>query len=584
MTAEKVVGAQYVVTGASWGQAKVGTLVTLEYDDGSDMPRFTLPDGNTQWIPMGAVVKLIVDGDEPVATAATLDFADLEKDVVYKDSDGDYVLLVSKPVNGVDLFVADAAITRIVDFEADVLDDGGYSKATEGDTEQVMQLFKQYVLENQKHISEAEAAELQEGDKITIVDYLYKGEDFGVYCSRAMTEDVGKEFTVQGLSCTGNVDVDETIWSYSYDMIASVEKAVNQEKPKFAVGDIVVYSGGIFSSDDWEVARRITAVDLDKQQYVMEWADGTPGGNASGATFEEVDHQSSWKQFTGEIPASKATEQSHITAEQFAAIKVGDKLKLRTDLSTQDVYGEFWANGPMEELAVKGITPKVTRIDNDGTVKAEAEDDYWFYAAAMIAEVIPAEPEFNCPELVAGQVYFIETGFKWVFRYFPAGTNQRGDKWVGGSHTAINSISGRLYTSPYGLIIDTKWRKATAEETAKLEAAEKEHGYVPPLVNKVGTVIEAGKYYKIKSSSTTEYICKVVEVYEGSFLKAGLLVELDGTPTDTKTPPITTIGSLYGRTAVPATDEQIALYEAVVTLRTAQKTFEDATQAVKEAA
>lgn len=652
MTAEKVVGAQYVVTGNTWDSPRVGTVVTLEHDDGSNMPRFTLPDGDTQWIPMQDVVKLIVDGDEPVATADTLDFEDLEKDVVYKDSDGDYVLLVSKPVNGVDLFIADAAITRIVDYyEADELDDGGYSKATGADTEQVMQLFKQYVLENQKHISEAEVAELQEGDKITIVDYLYKGEDFGVYCSRAMTEDVGKAFTAQALSSSGNVLTDETIWSYSYDMIASVEKAVNQEKPKFAigdkvlvtaadhhhlevgtvgtvisvysepdkfvvtgksrthgktvkqivdascielavkqyipkyaVGDIVVYSDGIFSSDDWEVARRITAVDLDKQKYVMEWADGTPGWAASGATFEEVDHQFGWKQFTGEIPAAKAVEQPHITAEQFAAIKVGDKLKLRTDLGTQDVYGDYWANGPMVELAVKGITPKVTRIDGDGTVKAEAEDDYWYYTAAMIAEVIPAEPEFNCPELVAGQVYFIEKGFKWVFRYLPVGTNKHGDKWVGGSHTAVDATCNNLYTSPHGLSIDTDYRKATAEETAKLEAAEKEHGYVPPLVNKVGTVIEAGKYYKIKGWEGTEYICKVVDVFKDSFQKAGLLVELDGTPTDTKTPPITPIGSLYGRTAVPATGEQIALYEAVITLRTAQKTFEDATQAVKEAA
>lgn len=589
MTAEKVVGAQYVVTGNTWDYPRVGTVVTLEHDDGSNMPRFTLPDGDTQWIPMQDVVKLIVDGDEPVATADTLDFDGLEKDVVYKDSDGDYVLLVSKPVNGVDLFVVDSAITRIVDYwEADELNDGGYSKATEGDTEQVMQLFKQYVLENQKHISEAEVAELQEGDKVTIVDYLYKGEEFGVYCSRAMTEDVGKEFTVQGLSGCGNVLTDETIWSYSYDMIASVEKAVKQVTPKYAVGDIVVYTGGgIFSSDDWEVARRITAVDLDKQEYVMEWADGTSGWAASVSTFADVEQN--WEQFTGELPEAKAAEQSHITAEQFAAIKVGDKLKLRTDLSTQDVYGEFWANGQMEELAVKGITPKVTRIDNDGTVKAEAEDDYWFYTAAMIAEVIPAEPEFNCPELVAGQVYVAitvhtwEENEPWLCRYCPysgaASTGNSHEVLFGG--TALAS-SGSFYDEGYLRV--AKWRKATAEETEKLEAAEKEHGYVPPLVNKIGTVIEADTYYKIKSLDGTEYICKVVDVFKDSFQKAGLLVELDGTPVDTKTPPITPIGSLYGRTAVPATDEQIALYEAVIKLRTAQKTFEDATQAVKEAA
>ena len=496
-----------------------------------------------------------------------------------------------------------------------------------------MQLFKQYVLENQKHISEAEAAELREGDKITIVDYLYKGEDFGVYCSRAMTEDVGKEFTVQGLNSSGNVLIDETIWSYSYDMIASVEKAVNQEKPKFAigdkvlvtaanhhylqvgtvgtvtnvysepdkfvvtgksrthgktvkqivdaacielavkqvtpkyaVGDIVVYSDGIFSSNDWEVARRITAVDLDKQEYVMEWADGTPGGNASDATFEEVDHQSSWKQFTGEIPAAKAVEQPHITAEQFAAIKVGDKLKLRTDLVSGN---DFWYyTAAMADLAERGVTPEVARINTGGTVKAAAEDDFWYYTAEMIAEIIPAEPEFNCPELVAGQVYFIEKGFKWAFRYFPAGINSTGDKWVGGSHTAVDATCNNLYTSPYGLIIDTDYRKATAEETAKLEAAEKEHGYVPPLVNKLGTVIEADKAYYMKGGrNSAHYVLMRVNSINGNSFTGTLVDWLDRVEENWEIG----IRSSYGDVAVPATKEQIALYDAAVALHAAKK-------------
>lgn len=450
MTAEKVVGAQYVVTGDSWGNACVGTLVTMEYDDGSDMPRFTLPDGNTQWIPMQAVVKLI-EYSEPSEDKVTPKFAV-----------GDFWC-----VNGAGRIVSQ------------------------------------------------------------IVNDAYR------------------------------------------------ELIVNHDKPKYAVGDIVVYTGGgIFSSDDWEVARRITAVDLDKQEYVMEWADGTPGGDASGSTFAEVDQN--WEQFTGEIPAAKTAEQSHITAEQFAAIKVGDKLKLRTDLVSGKDCGGYW-NRNMADLAERGVTPKVTRINTDSTVKAAAEDDFWYYTAEMIAEVIPAEPEFNCPELVAGQVYFIEKGFKWVFRYFPAGTNQHGDKWVGGSHIAINSISGTLHLTPTGLSIDTKWRKATAEETAKLEAAEKEHGYVPPMVNKIGTVIEAGKYYASKSYSGETAIYRVTELLDRGWKRTASYYTRGCRFKDAFGS--TSLGSQLGETAVPATEAQIALYKAAVAKDTADKAFQSALKA-----
>lgn len=451
MTAEKVVGAKYVVTGNSWGNARVGTLVTLEYDDGSDMPCFTLPDGNTQWIPMKAVVKLI-----------------------------------------------------------------GYSAPSE----------------------DKATPKLAVGDKVR--------EQAGRIVSQIVND-------------------------------AYRELIVNHDKPKYAVGDIVVYTGGgIFSSDDWEVARRITAVDLDKQEYVMEWADGTLGGAASGSTFAEVDQN--WEQFTGEIPEAKTAEQSHITAEQFAAIKVGDKLKLRTDLEVGKEYGTMKWCPEKADLAERGITPVVTSIDAGGTVKAEAEDDYWWYREEMIAEVI-SEPAFDCPELVAGQVYYIEKGFKWVFRYLPAGTNSRGYKWVGGSHAAIDSTGSTLYSSPTGLSIDTKWRKATAEETAKLEAAEKEHGYVPPLVNKVGTVIEAGKYYVLTGTFGTQYICKVYATQHksGFFYKKHVLVDLEGSHAVHTDFEHTDLGSPYGESAVPATEKQIALYDAAVALREAQR-------AVKEAA
>ena len=452
MTAEKVVGAKYVVTGNSWSNARVGTLVTLEYDDGSDMPRFTLPDGNTQWIPMQAVVKLI-----------------------------------------------------------------GCSGPSE--------------------------------DKVT--PKFAVGDKVREQAGRIVSQIVNDAYR---------------------------ELIVNHDKPKYAVGDIVVYTGGgIFSSDDWEVARRITAVDLDNQEYVMEWADGTPGGDASGSTFAEVEQN--WEQFTGEIPAAKTAEQSHITAEQFAAIKVGDKLKLRTDLEVGKGYGtmKWWPE--KADLAERGITPVVTHIDADGTVKAEAEDDYWWYTAEMIAEVI-SEPEFDCPELVAGQVYVAVpyayfSNEEWLCRYFPY------KREVAGSHTATfggSAVSPEENFHIDGFLLVDKWRKATAEETAKLEAAEKEHGYVPPLVNKVGTVIEAGKYYVLTGSTGRKYICKIESTNSGQevFYKNTTLVELAERAAVTTDNEYTDLESIYGKSAVPATGKQIALYDAAVALREAQKALKEA--------
>lgn len=428
MTAEKVVGAKYVMVdnaGYLEGIYAVGTVITLINDDGTAMPLFRNAYGDRYFVRMRDVVQIV--GEEPAETKEEpkLKFTELQKDTVYVESDGDYVMIASKPVAGKTLFVQRNFYGKpfnVDNYTDSVVHNNGYIQATEEAVQEFNELFKQYVLENQQHITEEELAALEEGDKITIVDYLYKGEDFGVYCSHAMTEDVGKELTFSYHSNAGNAVACEGNWSYSHDMIASVEKAVKQEKPKFSVGDIVT-TDGVLGTADWDIARRVTAVNMETRKYEMEWADGVVAEINSPISFTEAD--AFLTNYTGKVPT---------------------------------------------------------------------------------------------------------------------------------------------------------------EETTKLEAAEKEHGYVPPLVNKVGTVIEAGKYYKIKSSSTTEYICKVVEVYEGSFLKAGLLVELDGTPTDIKAPLTTAIDSMYGAYAVPATDEQIALYEAVLALRTAQKTFEEAAQALEEAA
>lgn len=651
MTAEKLVGAKYVMVnnvGYLEGIYAVGTVITLINDDGTAMPLFRNAYGDRYFVRMRDVVQIV--GEEPAETKEVpkLKFTELQKDTVYVESDGDYVMIASKPVAGKTLFVQRNFYGKpfIVDnYDDSFVHNDGYIKATEEVAEEFNKLFKQYVLESQQHITEEELAALEAGDKFTLVDYLYEGHDFGAYCNEEMLPNAGKELTFSYHSNTGNAAACEGRWKYSHDMIASVKKAVKtitqeefdslevgdkvtvradlhtglavrngvvtsmtelagktvtvtglcngdvkvdgrpqywskemftavikQEKPKFAVGDIVT-TDGVLGTADWAIARRVTAVDMETRKYEMEWADGSVSGINSLLPFTEAD--AFLTHYTGKVPTAA---QSHITAEQFAAIKVGDKLKLRTDMEVMDVFGGALVNREMISLAKDGVTPTVEYIDSDATVRAKTDGSAWYYTAEMIAEVI-SEQEFDCPELVYGNIYTDNDG--WTFRYTKTDNKKRGAEVTGGPTIDPN---GDYHFSNEGFIHFYKWRKANAEEVAKLEAAEKENGYVPPLVNEVGTVIEAGKYYKIKSTFATECICKVVEVFEAGFRKDGLLVELDGTLIDIKTPPVTEIGSFNGAYAVPATEEQIALYEAVLALRTAQKTFEEATQAVKEVA
>lgn len=332
---------------------------------------------------------------------------------------------------------------------------------------------------------------------------------------------------------------------------------------------------------------------------------------------------------------------TYISSEEFAAIEVGDKLKLRTDLEIGKKYGWFYWNKNMQELAERGISPTVERKDNDGSVKACAEDDYWYYTAEMIAEVIkreqpkfavgdiviatwrrdsdwdlarritsvnmdtgeyemewaagsslrinplsfseaedhltyytgekPAEPapEFDCPELKYGSIYTDNDG--WTFRYSKTDETCYGAK-VTGSPFLDNE--GNYHAETGSFIHFHKWREATAEEVAKLEAAEKEHGYVPPLVNKLGTVIEAGKVYTSDGNYGKKRIFKVFSVGKKSFQKDFSFTLPTGEIYNYRLE--THIDSQSGSTTVPATAEQIAVFEAAVAKDKADKAFESA--------
>lgn len=115
------------------------------------------------------------------------------------------------------------------------------------------------------------------------------------------------------------------------------------------------------------------------------------------------------------------------------------------------------------------------------------------------------------------------------------------------------------------------WRKATPEEVAELEDAEKKHGVKLPLINNKGTVIEAGSYYVLNADYGHKVIVKVTSVCLSTetFAKSVVSVNLYGEVLGEY--PHTTLGSPYGVSAVPATPEQIELYDTAVAFHKAKE-------------
>lgn len=116
----------------------------------------------------------------------------------------------------------------------------------------------------------------------------------------------------------------------------------------------------------------------------------------------------------------------------------------------------------------------------------------------LLSELMPLDN----PELEIGEVYVCD------------GDIVRAD--VG--DTVESGLTGNYYDPEHEEFIEKDgtakrltagYRKALPHEVAKLEAVEKENGceYQKPLVNKLGTVIEVGKYYK-----TSGELLKVTEI------------------------------------------------------------------------
>lgn len=311
-----------------------------------------------------------------------------------------------------------------------------------------------------------------------------------------------------------------------------------------------------------------------------------------------------------------------ISKEQFDSIKAGDKLVVRSDL-TEDTDVPYGITAYMADLAGKTVTvsrktpnyvevkeaemayswakecftavikhkkPKfavgdrvkvvgnsvpthfltmgsvatVTAIYSNGKVRVSGTNEDQCTATQTVAEAdleLYTELEFDCPELIYGKIYTDDDG--WTFRYCKT------------KYTHVNAkVTGSPYLSADGGFVNQsdsyihfyKWRKATTAEVAKLVAAEKENGYVPPLVNVLGTVIEVGKVYAMEDA-----MLRVDRVttwgFTGTFLSNKYKVSSNWG---------IHLGSYYGRIAVPATAEQFALFEAAVAKDAAEKAFQAA--------
>lgn len=171
-------------------------------------------------------------------------------------------------------------------------------------------------------------------------------------------------------------------------------------------------------------------------------------------------------------------------------------------------------------------------------------------------ELLSELTQLDNPELEVGEVYFrgINTGNTWIFRY--AETSNFGIPF----HSAISPNADKFFSESHMNIGD--YRKALPHEVVKLEAAEKEHGceYKKPLINSKGTVIEVGQYYKSETIGGSIVYC-VSEVTDTHFNRGDSFLDLSTGQLEL-TFCETVIGSVVGKSAVPATQEEIAEFKA----------------------
>ncbi|MFW8618661.1 hypothetical protein ACOJB1_12520 [Enterococcus innesii] len=331
----------------------------------------------------------------------------------------------------------------------------------------------------------------------------------------------------------------------------------------------------------------------------VERVDISESGNHSYVTVS-AEHR--WSQIISEADL-EPVPQPHISEEEFAAIKVGDKIVLRSDLAIGNDYGKDSAVTAMVDLAQRGVEIKVEDISSDD-LRVHAEGDYWWYTPAMIAKVIPAiKPKFKVGDIISTGLFFfarkitavdLENGkYKWVWAdgTTPEQEHTNSIEAYDSEYTLHSSFEkpkpkfqvGDVLNRPEaGTDMDcarlvtevdeenrkyrTQWADGTDPEHRMEYSFEKAESHfikveeLPPrLINSEGTLITAGSYYVVEGNIYSTVI-KVTDVDVEKQQYTYTSVALGGLSLDAGDT-ASAEESIYFRTAVPATPEQIAQFK-----------------------
>lgn len=295
-------------------------------------------------------------------------------------------------------------------------------------------------------------------------------------------------------------------------------------------------------------------------------------------------------------------EQLHISEEEFAAIKVGDKIVLRSDLEEGNDYGVEPVTAKMADLAKREVEITVERISTD-ELKGSAEGDFWWYTAKMIAKVIPAiKPKFKVGDIIStGRFFFArkitavdleKAEYKWVWAdgTDPEEEHTNSIEKYDSEYTLHSSFEepkpkfhvGDVLNHPeagtdmeYARLVtevdgeNSKYRVQWADGSApeyrmeySFEDVEetfiKVEGLPPRMINPKGAVITAGNYYAA-NGTLYNVVLKVTEVKPENAEWEYVVTSANGRHIEGGFQSVK--GSAYFTTAVPATPEQIEKFK-----------------------
>lgn len=190
-------------------------------------------------------------------------------------------------------------------------------------------------------------------------------------------------------------------------------------------------------------------------------------------------------------------------------------------------------------------------------------------AKALNGDADPADLPLDNPALTVGEVYV--DADNWIFRHT--------GYWEGDLSKSTGSTlaaSGSFYSESDGYLRINDYRKALPTEIAKLEAAETLNGneYQKPGTNSNGVVLAEGQYYSANHSTYGgDMVLKLTKVpSDGWDIQANTVLIPSGVIGRQFTNIVS--GLPFADKFKPATDTEIALFEAVEALEAAKEALD----------